>query len=158
MKPGASEEATDTREITNTPKPAFRPTIKPKEAGLTAERKNKAEASKPAFRPTTDFSISQSGDRPFFSPQHNAEGDYTPAMPANGKFTPAGYRAPKFTARPSFGVKLPAALIDPPLPAADQPQPESKQAESLSPEVPAASVQPADKLKPAFRPTMKPKR
>ncbi len=144
-------EAADTGETTDTAKPAFRPTIKPKRAGESAKPENKAEASDPAFRPAADFSIPQSDSRPAFRPPHTAEGDHIPAAPANTKFSPAGYKPLKSAARPSFGAKLPAALVAPQ-------QPPAEQAPSPAADTPAASTQPAARPKATFRPTMKPRK
>ncbi len=148
-------ETTGIAETTDAPKPVFRPTtIKPKGAGTPGKT---LETSNPAFRPTADFSVSQPGSRPAFRPQSVTENDHSPATPTNTKFSPAGYKPLKSAARPSFGMKLPPALIAPQQPVADRPETESKQAAS-APETPAAPVQPADRPKAAFRPTMKPKK
>ncbi len=168
MKPKESE-ATEPENKPSPPKPAFRPTMKSrpvetqdsKEAGAeVAKPANKAETTlKQAFRPSADLKMSRDGNRPVFRPQPAAEEGQSPAVQAaNGKFTPAGYKAPRSEARPSFGVSLPAALVAPPKAGSEHQETEPKQPASPSSEAPTGSAQPVAKPKPAFRPTMKPKK
>ena len=168
MKPKESE-ATEPENKPAPPKPAFRPTMKSrpvetqdsKEAGAeVAKPANKAETTlKQVFRPSADLKMSRDGNRPVFRPQPAAEEGQSPAVQAaNGKFTPAGYKAPRSEARPSFGVSLPAALVAPPKAGSEHQETEPKQPASPSSEAPTGSVQPVAKPKPAFRPTMKPKK